>query len=73
MTVQTKTHDTAAVGVVDIGARTGAPTQRPDGQLAVKPGTLTCTWVRADDGALVMQWTGQTPEDARQEMAKAAA
>jgi hypothetical protein len=57
MTVQTKTPDIAVVRAVDINAGTG---------------TLTCAWVRADDGALVMQWTGQTPEDTRQEMAKAA-
>jgi len=73
MTVQTKTADIAAVGVVHIGAGTGAPALPLGGHQAVKPATLTCTWVRASDGALVMQWTGQTREDARQEMAKAAA
>jgi hypothetical protein len=57
MAAQTKTPDIAAVRVVDINAGTGA---------------LTCTWVRADDGALVMQWTRQTPEDTGQEMARAA-
>jgi len=34
---------------------------------------LTCTWVTAGDGALVMQWTGQKPEDKPEEMTSAAA
>jgi hypothetical protein len=52
MTAQTKTLD-----VVDISKGTGALTLQPDAHQAVNPSELTCTWVRADDGALVMQWT----------------
>jgi hypothetical protein len=70
MTVQAKTSDIA--GVADIGAGTNAATVQPDARQASPP-ALTCAWVRTSDGALVMQWTAQTPADAHEEMTKAAA
>jgi hypothetical protein len=73
MTVQTKTPDIAAVSVVDIGRQAGARARQQGAHQAVNPATLTCTWVRTGDGALVMQWTVQTSEDAQEEMTKAAA
>jgi hypothetical protein len=73
MTVQTKTPDIAAVSVVDIGNGAGARTRQPGADQAVNPAALTCAWVRTGDGALVMQWTAQTPEDAHQETTQAAA
>jgi hypothetical protein len=72
MTVPTKTPDIAAVVAMDIGKGTGAPARQPGAHQAANPVTLTCTWVRTGDGALVMQRTAQTPEDAH-EMTKAAA
>jgi hypothetical protein len=63
MTAQAKTPDIAA-GVARIGNGTGAPALQPDARQEVNPARLTCTWVRTDDGDLVMRWTVQTPEDA---------
>jgi hypothetical protein len=69
MTVQAKTPDIADIaGVADIGAGTGAPTLQPCAHQAATPATLTCSWVRDGDGALVMRWTAQTPADAHEEI-----
>jgi hypothetical protein len=71
MIVQARTPDNA--GVADIGARTSAPTLQPGARQAATSATLTCAWVRTDDGALVMRWTAQTPADVHEEITKAAA
>jgi hypothetical protein len=71
MTVQAKTPDLA--DVADTGTGTGSPTLPPGARQAASRATLTCAWVRADDGALVMRWTAQAPADAPGEMTEAAA
>ena len=71
MTVQAKTPDIA--DVTDTGTGTGSPALQPGARQAVSPATLTCTWVRTGDGALVMRWTAQRPADAHEAMTKAAA
>jgi hypothetical protein len=73
MTVQNQTPDIAADGVVSIREGIGTLARPRGGHQAVNRTTLTCTWVTADDGALVMQWTQPTSEREHAEMTKVAA
>lgn len=79
MAAQNQTRGIAADGAMSIFAETGASARPPDGRQAAKQTMLTCTWVTADDGALVMQWTSvvpctaQEPGDEHGETTKAAA
>jgi hypothetical protein len=73
MTVQNNTPDIAADGVAGIDGRAGAPVLPSGRHQAVDRTALTCTWVTTDDGALVMRWSRQAPEDQCGQMTEAAA
>jgi len=72
MTEKNQTTRIAADGAISLFAPAGAPSLPPGGDQAVKQTKLTCRWVTAEDGALVMQWTVPEPGDRREETTEAA-